>query len=216
MKVTGEAGPAIETFRTLYGYGAGPDQVMLDLLDHCHGASVAKAIGPQALVMPKEQAARLAAVGSAVSAGMNQSAMLADLVRFAGWCERTQVDELLAQADVLVLPSHDEVLPLVVLEALAHGVAVLCTPVGELPSVLCEGTHACFVPVGDVQALAGALHRLLDDAGLRETLARNGRALYERQFALGPFFDRVAHIHQRHFGVAGRRRDASAAQGDPR
>ncbi|THD82501.1 MAG: DNA polymerase III subunit gamma/tau [Phenylobacterium sp.] len=65
----GEAGPAIETFRTLYGYGAGPDQVMLDLLDHTHGASVAKAIGPQALVLPKEQAARLAAVGSAVSAG---------------------------------------------------------------------------------------------------------------------------------------------------
>ncbi|HEY3948659.1 MAG TPA: DNA polymerase III subunit gamma/tau [Phenylobacterium sp.] len=65
----GEAGPAIETFRTLYGYGASPDQVMLDLMDHCHGASVAKAIGPQALVMPKEQAGRLAAVGAAVSAG---------------------------------------------------------------------------------------------------------------------------------------------------
>ena len=65
----GEAGPAIETFRTLYGYGASPDQVMLDLMDHCHGASVAKAIGPQALVMPKEQAGRLAAVGVAVSAG---------------------------------------------------------------------------------------------------------------------------------------------------
>ncbi len=65
----GEAGPAIETFRTLYGYGANPDQVMLDLLDHCHGASVAKAIGPQALVMPKEQAGRLAAVGASVSAG---------------------------------------------------------------------------------------------------------------------------------------------------
>ena len=66
----GEAGPAIETFRTLYGYGANPDQVMLDLLDHCHGASVAKTIGPQALVMPKEQAARLAAIGAAVSAGV--------------------------------------------------------------------------------------------------------------------------------------------------
>jgi DNA polymerase III subunit gamma/tau len=65
----GEAGPAIETFRTLYGYGANPDQVMLDLLDHCHGASVAKMIGPQALVMPKDQSARLAAVGSSISAG---------------------------------------------------------------------------------------------------------------------------------------------------
>ena len=42
---------------------------MLDLLDHCHGASVAKAVGPQALVLPKDQAQRLAAVGAAVSAG---------------------------------------------------------------------------------------------------------------------------------------------------
>jgi len=66
----GEAGPAIETFRTLYGFGANPDQVMLDLLDHCHGATVAKAVGPQALVLPKEQAARLAAIGAAVSAGV--------------------------------------------------------------------------------------------------------------------------------------------------
>jgi DNA polymerase-3 subunit gamma/tau len=65
----GEAGPAIESFRTLYGFGANPDQVMLDLLDHCHGATVAKAVGAHALIMPKEQAARLAAIGAAVSAG---------------------------------------------------------------------------------------------------------------------------------------------------
>ena len=66
----GEAGPAIETFRTLYGYGADPGQVMLDLLEHCHGASIARAIGPQALVLPKDQSARLAAVGAAVSPGV--------------------------------------------------------------------------------------------------------------------------------------------------
>ncbi len=65
----GEAGEAITTFRTLYSLGAGPDQVMLDLLDHCHCASVAKVIGLQALVMPKDQAQRLAAIGAAVSAG---------------------------------------------------------------------------------------------------------------------------------------------------
>jgi len=66
--VRGEAGPAIEAFRTLYGYGADPATVVADLLEHCHGASLAKAIGPQALVLPKEQAQRLAAVGAAVSA----------------------------------------------------------------------------------------------------------------------------------------------------
>jgi DNA polymerase-3 subunit gamma/tau len=65
----GEGGPAIETFRSLYGYGADPAQVMGDLLEHCHSASVAKAVGPQALVMPKDQAARLTAIGAALSAG---------------------------------------------------------------------------------------------------------------------------------------------------
>ena len=65
----GEAGPAIETFRTLYGFGADPVQVMLDLLEHCHGASIARAIGIQSLTLPKEQAGRLAAVGASVSAG---------------------------------------------------------------------------------------------------------------------------------------------------
>ena len=66
----GEAGPAIETFRTLYGFGADPAQVMVDLLEHAHGASVAKAVGVHALIMPKDQAGRLAAIGAAVSAGV--------------------------------------------------------------------------------------------------------------------------------------------------
>ena len=66
--VRGEAGPAIEAFRTLYGYGADPATVMADLMEHCHGASLAKTIGPQALVLPKDQVQRLAAIGAAVSA----------------------------------------------------------------------------------------------------------------------------------------------------
>jgi DNA polymerase III subunit gamma/tau len=65
--VRGEAGPAIEVFRTLYGFGADPATVVADLLEHCHGASLAKTIGPSALVLPKDQVAKLAAIGAAVS-----------------------------------------------------------------------------------------------------------------------------------------------------
>jgi DNA polymerase-3 subunit gamma/tau len=65
----GETGPALEAFRSLWGFGADPGVVMLDLLDHCHGSSVAKALGPEALTLPKDQAARLAAIGAQASAG---------------------------------------------------------------------------------------------------------------------------------------------------
>jgi DNA polymerase-3 subunit gamma/tau len=69
LALRGRAGEAIEAFRTLYGYGADPVVVMLDLLEHAHGAAVAKALGPDALGLPKDQAARLAAVGANASAG---------------------------------------------------------------------------------------------------------------------------------------------------
>jgi len=67
--VRGEAGPAIETYRTLHAYGADPVTVMMDLLEHCHGASVAKTLGPESLGLPKDQAGRLTAIGVALSAG---------------------------------------------------------------------------------------------------------------------------------------------------
>jgi DNA polymerase-3 subunit gamma/tau len=57
------------TYRTLYGFGADPAVIMMDLLEHCHAASVAKALGPDSLALPKDQSARLAAVGAQVSAG---------------------------------------------------------------------------------------------------------------------------------------------------
>jgi len=139
---------------------------------------------------------------------------IADVVRFEGLCDQAQVERLLAQADVLVLPSYDEVLPLVILEALANRVAVVCTPVGEIPSVLCDGVNAAFVAPGDVDDLAHGLQRILGQPSLRETLARNGRALYEQQFSMPRFFATIARIHQRHFGYAASPSQAAAAKAD--
>jgi glycosyltransferase involved in cell wall biosynthesis len=136
-------------------------------------------------------------------------------VRFEGWCDQDKAARLLAQSDVLVLPSLDEVLPLVILEALANRVAVVCTPVGEIPSVLTDGVDACFVKPGDVDDLAAGLQKVLQQPALREALAHNGRALYERQFSLQQFFAGIARIHERHFGVAGQPRERLAPPQEP-
>ncbi|CAN5281779.1 DNA polymerase III subunit gamma/tau [soil metagenome] len=65
----GRTPEALETFRTLYGYGADPIQVVNDLLEHCHAAQVAKMLGPNATRLPNDQAQKLAALGAAISAG---------------------------------------------------------------------------------------------------------------------------------------------------
>ncbi len=124
--------------------------------------------------------------------------------RFVGWCDQQQAATWMASSDALVLPSYDEGLPLVILEALANSVAVICTPVGEIPHNLVDGKEAHFVPPGNIEALAAGLDRVLGDAGYRQTLERGGRALFDRGFSLDQFADSVARVHLRSFGVASR------------
>ena len=66
--MAGRTPEALEGFRQLYGFGADPVQVVNDLLEHCHAASVAKMLGPQATRLPNDQARALAALGAALSA----------------------------------------------------------------------------------------------------------------------------------------------------
>ncbi|MDO1559299.1 DNA polymerase III subunit gamma/tau [Brevundimonas sp. 2R-24] len=66
----GRLAEALETLRSLYGYGAEPAQVILDLLEHSHAATVAKTLGAAATRLPNDQAMRLAALGAGLSAGV--------------------------------------------------------------------------------------------------------------------------------------------------
>lgn len=124
--------------------------------------------------------------------------------RFVGWADQKQAAQWMASSDVLVLPSYDEGLPLVILEALAYGVAVICTPVGEIPFNLKDGHEALFVPPGDTRALAAALDRVLGQPEFRHALERHGHALYQRGFSLSHFSDSIADVHRRCFGVSAR------------
>jgi glycosyltransferase involved in cell wall biosynthesis len=134
---------------------------------------------------------------------------IGQFVHFPGWMDQQQVARLMAEADLLVLPSYDEGLPLVILEAMANGVAVVCTPVGEIPSVLADGREAIFVQPGDVASIAAGLRRVLVDRPLREDLAANGRRKFHERFALDRFFANIAAIHRKHFAICGQPRETS-------
>ncbi len=127
---------------------------------------------------------------------------LKHLVHFSGWVGQPEVARLMAAADVLVLPSYDEGLPLVILEALANGVAVVCSPVGEIDAVLTDGVNAVLVQPGDQRGLAAGLQRVLRNPVFRQTLENNGRRLYAQNFSVQRFFSQVARLHQRHFGTS--------------
>ncbi len=79
---------------------------------------------------------------------------LAGRVDTPGWLDATRTARALAGADILVLPSHHEVMPMAILEAMAHGLAIVATPVGSIPEILRDGENARLVPPGDHLALA--------------------------------------------------------------
>jgi glycosyltransferase involved in cell wall biosynthesis len=108
---------------------------------------------------------------------------LADVVRCVSGISDEELARLYGQAEVAVVPSLYEGFSLPAIEAMSCGVAVVATTGGALPEVV--GTHeetGLLVPPDDPSALALAIGRLLDDAGLRARLGAAGRRRVVRQF----------------------------------
>lgn len=95
-----------------------------------------------------------------------------------GWLDDGAVAELLASASVLAYPSRYEGFGFPPLEAMARGVPVVATDVGALREVL--GDAAALVPVGDAEALAGAIATVLDSAETASARAEAGRRRAEQ------------------------------------
>jgi glycosyltransferase involved in cell wall biosynthesis len=114
-------------------------------------------------------------------ATMAARAGLRERIAFPGWVDSAQAARLMASADMLVLPSHHEALPMAVAEALAAGVAVLTTPVGVIGEILRHGENALLVPPGDVPALTEALLRLVSDPALRARIGQAGHAVFRAE-----------------------------------
>lgn len=102
---------------------------------------------------------------------------LQEVISFRGWVLGDQKRAVLAESDVLVLPSHLEGMPNAILEAMATGLPVIATRVGAIPDIVAEGATGLLIDAGDVAALAAALVRLAKDPVER---LRMGRAAREK------------------------------------
>jgi glycosyltransferase involved in cell wall biosynthesis len=122
-----------------------------------------------------------------------EAAGVADRVAFLGY--REDAPSILAAADVLVLPSRDEGLPLVVLEAMATGRPVVATSVGGTPELIVDGETGLLVPSGDVAALAVALDAVLRDSERAAALGEAGRRRFEERFTLDAMTRQVLEVY---------------------
>jgi glycosyltransferase involved in cell wall biosynthesis len=110
-------------------------------------------------------------------AGDGPYAVSRERVTSLGLVSRERVAELMRAADIFVMPGRiEEAFGLVYLEAMAAGAIVVGTATGGAAELVTDGVNGLVVAPGDTKALAAALVRLRDDAGLRARLSENGRA----------------------------------------
>ena len=95
---------------------------------------------------------------------------------------RDDLNRLIPQADAMVLSSRTEGLPVILLEAMAGGVASVVTPVGGVGELVRDGREGLVVPVEDAGALAAAVGRLAEDGELRRRLGAAARQRVEAGF----------------------------------
>ncbi len=99
---------------------------------------------------------------------------LEETVRFEGWVGGEKKKSLLNWADVYILPSFNEGLPIGILEAMSYGCAVISTPVGGIPEVVKEGKNGCLVAPGNAEEIATAMLSFAEDRNLASRYGQEG------------------------------------------
>lgn len=135
-----------------------------------------------------------------------------DSVRFVGYQE--EISDWLSQATVLAMPSRSEGMGMAAVEALAHGIPVVCSNAGGLTEVVADGRCGIVVAgrtTGEISEVepglfAEALLGLLNDRDRAQRLGRSGREIFEARFTEEEFLRRHVETYLKESELAGRRR----------
>ena len=136
----------------------------------------------------------LAGDGSQRSFLEGQAADLSLQFEFLGM--RDDIPALMAAMDLFVLPSLNEGMGRVLLEAAAAGVPVVATAVGGVPEIVKDGVTGLLVPPEDATALAGAMQRLLADCATRRRMGETARAEVAPRHGLGSMVQRIEALYE--------------------
>jgi rhamnosyl/mannosyltransferase len=162
-----------------------------------------KGVGYLIQALPKLPEARLLVVGAGpMEQAWREEARsrnVADRVIFAGAISDAELPAYYAACDIFVLPASErsEAFGLVQLEAMAAGKPVVSTEIGTGTSfVNVNGETGLVVPARDANALATAIDRLMQDAGLRDRMGAAGKARVKQEFTIDRMVDRVMEVYK--------------------
>ena len=120
---------------------------------------------------------------------------ISHIVELLGWVSGSEKQHLLYTANIFVLPSYNEGLPMGVLEAMAVGLPIISTPVGGIPEAVTDGIEGFLVKPGDVNAIADRIDRLLSEPSLAERMGDAARKKIETSFSADVILPKVEKLY---------------------
>ncbi|MFH0822094.1 MAG: glycosyltransferase family 4 protein [Pseudomonadota bacterium] len=152
-------------------------------------------------MLPSDLRCRLTLVGDGPARNdlerMVHTLGLSDSTAFLGWKSRADLPAVYQACDVLVLPSRDEGMPNVVLEAMASGLPVVATAISGNEELVETERTGLLVPKESVPELAGALARLSANVAFRRDLGAAGRARAIQEYTWGNSAEAYLELIQR-------------------
>ncbi|MCQ2135647.1 MAG: glycosyltransferase family 4 protein, partial [Bacteroidales bacterium] len=112
---------------------------------------------------------------------------LSENINYHGALYDAQKHQMLSQADIFTLPTHNEAFPLVVIEAMMHSLPIVASEVGGIADMVREGLNGWTVKAADAQALADKLEILIKDADLRSRMGEASRKIYQNDYTQEKF-----------------------------
>lgn len=105
-------------------------------------------------------------------------------------------DILFRNTDIFVFPTfyHNECFPIVLLEAMQHGLPCISTDEAGIPNIIDNGKTGLIVPKKDHIALADAIEKLINDGSLYLQMGQTGRKKYKERFTLDVFEKNICRI----------------------
>lgn len=125
-------------------------------------------------------------------------------VTFHGSITQDRIREYLERADVFVLPSFAEGIPVTLMEAMAMEIPCVSTLVGGIPELIQSGVNGILVPPSDPDGLADAIANLMTDPALRARLGREGRCTVVSSYNLRKNVEELAAIFDRRLSAGTR------------
>ncbi len=107
---------------------------------------------------------------------------LKESITFHGWVNSSQKTQLLSDCELMILPSYNEGLPMVIIEAMACEIPIITTPVGGIPEVIIDGETGYLFKPGDVDEMHMKLLTVLSANRDNDIISNKAKTIYSEKF----------------------------------